>query len=264
MKIFGITVCVNYADLLAKSLDRWQVGLERLIVVTSPADTATQTLCTHHNVETHLTNVFYANGAKFNKGAGLSEAIMATGWREGADWLLVIDADMVPPTNWREQVEKAKPQPGKLYGSYRWAVPETTPLENCVSVRGRKMTQSWVIGFFSLFHSTDPRVPKDPMFETHWTHAGNFDTSFSWLWGGQDRFERQKHQVFLPLELIHLGEERRNWMGRDRGDGKAQALQQLLGQRRHFHDVDREKVVAPAMPKGKVSRICQWGQAEDY
>lgn len=249
MKLTGLIVCVDYADLFTKSIDRWHTGLDRLLVITTPSDKATIELCRRHNVETHLTDIFYANGAKFNKGAALSEAVIACRIREGAEWLITIDADMVPPSNWREIVEEAKPKIGKLYGSLRYSLPESTTLENCVTDNARRMPQSWIIGFFSMFYVRDPRVPSDPMFETHWTHAGNFDTSFSWLWGGQDALERRQWQEFLPLNLIHLGDERKHWLGRDTGNGNGDKLRQLLGSRQHFHDVERERIEPPKMPK---------------
>lgn len=247
MNIRGITVSVNYSDLLAVGLDRWHQGLNDLLVVTSTSDQATQDLCRKAGIDCHVTDVFFANGAKFNKGAALSEAIIAKNWRKDADWMLVFDADMVPPTNWRDVVEAAKPQVGKLYGAPRFALPEKTPLAECLPTKGSSMPLSWVIGFFSLFNSKDPRVPKDPMFETHWTHAGNFDTTFSWLWGGQNIQERRQLQEMIPLPLVHLGQQRQHWLGR----GKGQELHDLLGQRQHFHDVAREKVPAPPMPQPK-------------
>lgn len=243
MKIKGIVVCVNYADLLGVSLDRWDCGLDDILVVTSNADKATQSLCQSHHVPYYVTDVFYANGAKFNKGAALSEAIIARRFRDNADWLLLFDADIVPPANWRDIVERSRPQPGKLYGAWRWENPENTPLEKVDWAKGRMIPQAWVIGYFCLFHSKDPRVPPDPMFEVHWTHAGNYDTSFSWRWPrGPNGL-----QEFLSLRTVHLGLQRENWLGR----GKKQELIHMLGRRQHFADVAHEQVVPPAMPEVK-------------
>lgn len=239
MKIKGVTVCVDFADLLAVSLDRWDTGLDDILVVTAPADKATRALCRDYRVPCYCTDVFYANGAAFNKGAALSEAVLRTGFRNPSDWALLFDADIVPPVNWRAVVEAANPQPGRLYGAWRWENPEDTKLPSVDWRKGRLIPQSWVIGYFALFHLADPRVPADPMFECHWTHAGNYDTSFSWLWPRGPA----GLQEFLPLRTVHLGRQRENWLGR----GRASELAGLLGMRQQFDDVDRERVVPPPL-----------------
>jgi hypothetical protein len=244
MNIRGITVSVNYADLLSVGLDRWDEGLDSILVVTSTKDKATQTLCAERRIPTHVTDIFYANGASFNKGAAISEAIIATNFRRGADWFLLFDSDIVPPSNWREVVDRHGCQPGKLYGAWRYENPENYTLEQCDPKKGPLIHQSWVIGFFALFHSQDPRVPPDPMLEVIWGHCGNYDTSFSWRW---PHVGPNKMQEFINLRTVHLGQQRQNWLGR----GKGQELHDLLRQRRHFHDVQREMVISPPMPEVK-------------
>lgn len=234
MNLRGITVSVNYADLLERSLERWHIGLDRLVVVTSSADEATQQLCCRYNVETHVTDIFYANEARFNKGAALSEAILAKGLRDGADWLLGFDADIVPPEDWRVQVERRKPEPSKLYGAYRYWQPETQP--KLIVDYTKRMPQSWVLGFFTLFHANDSCLPglNEPLFDVCWPHAGCFDTLFARRW-------EKQNQVILPIPMVHLGEERQNWCGR----GDPGALRAILNQRRGHEDWEKERMTNP-------------------
>lgn len=44
-----------------------------------------------------------------------------------------------------------------------------------------------------------------PLIDTHWTHAGNYDSRFLNRWPRQLRLE-------LPIRLMHLG-LRNNWLG---------------------------------------------------
>lgn len=239
MNLRGICVCVNYSDLLARSLGHWHTGLDRLVIVTAPADHATRDLCAHHNVETHVTDIFYANGARFNKGAALSEAVHAKEFRRHADWLMTFDADIVPPVTWRIDLEKAQLQRGSLYGARRYWVPENSQL--LLVDPAHKMPQSWVIGFFSVFHSSDPRLPTGPLFDLHWPHGGIYDTTFARRWPMPD------HKI-LPIPMIHLGEERTNWMGRD---DKARAdLREVLSKRRGYEDWEKERMKNPPKIKG--------------
>lgn len=240
MRITGLCCCVNYPDLLAKSLERWQIGIERLIIVTSHADHATQRLCQHYNVDFHATDVFYQNGAKFNKGAALAETVFVKRMRENADWLLTFDSDIVPPMDWRSQVESGGLRRGKLYGAYRYQQPEhaVNPMVDFT----RQMRQGWVLGFFSMFHAADPRLPKmtDPLFDICWPHAGNYDTAFTNRWGRHD-------QVILPVPMIHLGEERSHWAGRGKGH---ELHREFFSRRRSIEDWKHERMpVLPTLQK---------------
>lgn len=233
MNLRGITVCVNYADLLGKSLERWHTGLDRLVVVTSPADADTLRLCDRLGVETFATSIFYENGAKFNKGAALSQAIIRTRLRRNADWLMTFDSDIVPPHNWRVQLDRHQPRPGGLYGAYRYQQPENAvePLYD----PARRMPQGWVLGFFMAFHATDPVLPADPLFDVCWPHAGNYDTTFCRRWAKVDQ-----HLTSIPM--VHLGEERQNWVGR----GKLAELRaDYLGHRIAPEDWERERMANP-------------------
>ncbi len=44
MDIHGLTVCVNYADLLKQGLSRWLNGLSSMTVITDGEDIATRQL----------------------------------------------------------------------------------------------------------------------------------------------------------------------------------------------------------------------------
>lgn len=233
MNIRAITVCVNYSDLFARSIDRWHIGADRLLVVTSNADKETQKLCRKNNVQYFTTDIFYANDAKFNKGAALSEAIAYMGFRNRADWLLTFDADIVPPPNWREVIEKQKPVSGNLYGSFRyWTNEKNKILSFNVAHR---MPQSWVLGFFMLFHASDPAVPPGAIFDMCWPHAGVYDTVFCRRWP-------HERQWILPLTLLHLGNEREHWTGRGK---QAELFDEFLSKRNGHEDWQRERMKNP-------------------
>lgn len=234
MNLRGIVVCVDCSDLLRLSLDRWHVGLDRLIVVTSTWDEKTHALCKELGVEAYKTDIFYANGASFNKGAAMSEAVIATGLRDDAEWLMTFDADIVPPVDWRDQLERANLRMGCIYGARRWMVPENGTV---LVPNGKPMPQSWVIGFFMVFHDEDPCTPNpdEPLFDLYWPHAGNYDTIFCRRWS-------RSRQIILPgLKTLHLGEERKNWMGRY----ERVKLKAVLQQRRGHEDWNRERMPNP-------------------
>lgn len=200
MIIHGLTVCVDYAEYLAVSLDRWTAGLASLLVVTTERDHDTIALCHAHGIRCFITDVFYEDGASFNKGRAMEAARRTMQW---GDWILLFDADVVPPVDWVARL--ADLTPGYLYGCRRFAAaPEA--LDN----RGQPPLAGDVpgVGYFQLFHSADALVvDTDPLIETHWLHAGNYDNRL------MDRWRAHRRVRDLPFRLAHLG-DRENWFGR--------------------------------------------------
>lgn len=213
MKLRGLTVCVDYSDLLIVGAKAWAEGLDDWIIITTPDDEATQALATYLGVTQHQTVTFYQDGAVFNKAAAMSEVYAMSHW---PGWWVFIDADLVPPRDWRACVEAAEPKLGTLYGCPR-------RLEN-----GQLYAEGELAGYFQLFHAYDPHAQRRPLLDCTWQHAGGYDSEFQARW--QDR------RVWIPgLEVMHLGEPGRNWWRR----GNAARMDEML------HDRRRHGGIAP-------------------
>lgn len=205
MIIHGLTVCVGYADFFAAGIARWRAGLASLIVVTTTDDTQTGALAARHGARLVTTDLFYRDGATFNKGRAMEHARRQMPWE---DWILFFDSDVVPPSNWKAQLEASGMRPGSLYGGYRFDAPA-----DAVDDRGQPRCAYDVpgVGYFQLFHVSDQVVQvsgDEPLIDTHWTHAGNYDNRF------MDRWREAKQPIQpIPFRLAHVG-ERENWHGR--------------------------------------------------
>lgn len=196
MRIHGLTVCVNYADLLDRGLDAWLAGLDSLLVVTAPGDSATLRLCEHRWVRPHVTEAFYAAGACFDKAGAMQEAVeRSLPWK---DWVLFFDSDIVPPRDWLAQVQAPWPECGHLYGAERWQ-------------DGARYPDRELGGFFHLFHADDPAVQSRPLLG-RWHNASGYDSAFEQRWPLHRR-------IRLPLRVEHLGAPGSNWCGRDNAPG---------------------------------------------
>lgn len=202
MKITGLVVCVDYADLLERGLSRWRDGLDKLLVVTRPRDIQTQELCRAAGVGFHVTDAFNFSGSVFNKAAALSEAIEALAW-EG--WFLNFDADVVPPENWRERLEAEKVDRGYLHGCHR------------LNERGAPMRDGEMAGYFHLWHTSDERVQRRPLWDVRWRHAGGYDSEFAFRWGSDN-------WRWLPFLVTHLGDCGSNWWGRGNQDAHREMM----------------------------------------
>jgi hypothetical protein len=210
MIIHGLTVSVNYADLLSKGIAAWRAGLDSLTVVTDPLDGETVDLAERHHATVRVTDLFYRDGAVFNKGRAQEWARQSMPWM---DWILFFDADIIPLDDWKDQLERLNLQPGWLYGCDRY------------DSRGFRLPDdSHAYGYFQLFHSEDPLAQDTPLIDTHWTHAGNSDSFLMLRWRHAGRLAPP-----LPLRLIHQGNgPSHNWYGR----GNADAFRRMELERR--------------------------------
>lgn len=202
MRVRGITVCVNYHDMLAITLVRNMRFLDSCWVVTHSSDNRTKEVCARvPNVHVLETNAFYEGGAKFNKGLAIEQGFDAMG-RD--DFVLIWDADILL----HDQFELPDLEVDKLYCSQRRILDNPllwTPQFNWDYAR--PSTDRMGVGYFQLFHADSETIRKRPWYDTTFCHAGGGDGYFAARWPQQ-----KKHA--LPLPVLHLGPRDRNWFGR--------------------------------------------------
>jgi len=238
MNVKGLTICVDFDDLLRLTLPRNAKHFRALLVVTSPDDRATreavdQVTGEHglDHVDVYLTNAFTKRGAAFNKGMCLEHGLDIVG-RSG--WLLVWDVDVVMP----DVMDLSQVEPGKLY------CPRRRMCRNLAEYTGQRDWSRWPVlketepaGYYQLFHADDPVLKTRPWFPIDWRHAGGYDTEFQARWP-------QERKARLPFEVLHLGESYVNWHGRvqartdgtvpPEADRRRQAQAAMYAQRRKW------------------------------
>lgn len=200
----GVTVCVDFDDILEHTLPYNLKHFERFVVVTATHDERTQKLCRRLHVQCLVTDVFYENGAAFNKWAGLEQGLDYLG-RHG--WICVIDADIMIPRNPSQIV----PQVGKLYTPLRrnfttWLKEEIPHEPYWRRFRMVNLREEHA-GYFHLFHADSPQCVEKPWYSTTFSWAGTADTLF------QRRFQ-ERDKLRPKFEVLHIGETFRNWAGR--------------------------------------------------
>ena len=210
MKIDGLTTCVGdrYTDYLLHSLRVWSDTLDSVTIVTDrpwPAKTPS-------NVRVLVTDIFTRYGASFNKGAALSEGFASI---DEPEWILNFDSDIVPESDWRKKVEPFL-SAGTLFGSSR-RYDTTGQL-----IPDSAFPDLW--GFFHLWSVDDPHNWLRPCYPVDCGHAGNYDHTFLRRWHEDCRFDLSD-----LTKLIHLGEPRTQWFGRDPHNAKKMRNFYLLG-----------------------------------
>ncbi len=203
MTFRGITICVDYHDILSLTYEYNREFFAEFMVVTSEQDTRTQEFCIANEIRCHVTDAFYRRGAIFNKWAALEEGLDVFG-RHG--WMCLLDADVVLP--------KARPafQPkiGNIYTPRRriWdPIPNKIPNEKQWRTMKRTLLREEFAGYCQMFHASDPLLAKTPWHETDWTWAGGADSFFHMKWS-------DRQHVRPPFECLHLGKPFENWAGR--------------------------------------------------
>lgn len=235
----GITVCVDYWDFLAISLPRTRKHFDRYLIITTESDRYTREIARQFDCEVLLTDAFYKGGASFNKYLPLEMGLDILG-REG--WIAIIDADII----WPSHVPSYEMDPDCLYVPNRryWETPQQgIPLEESWSRLPGKPWEEFA-GYSQIFHASSPCLGPPPWHETNWRHAGGGDSFFQLKWPPHKK-------IRPPFEVLHLGEETRNWCGRatpfltgeipPNAQSHADQLQSFLSGRNRFPQEDMRR-----------------------
>jgi hypothetical protein len=203
----AILVCVDYSDYLAVTLPYNINHFSDVLVVTSERDVKTSELCRSFMerglpVDCLQTDVFYADGADFNKFRAMEQGLDVMG-RNG--WICVMDADVLwprqAPLTFRFGTLTTPLR--RMMDPFSGVVP---PEERWVDFPVHRNVGEWA-GYSQIFHADDPALGPAPWHQTDWRHAGGGDTFFQLKWPTEAKLR-------TGWEVLHLGQAGRNWCGR--------------------------------------------------
>jgi hypothetical protein len=227
-KMEAVVVCDQYSDFLRHTLPENKHLFDKIVVVTSYEDKATQKLCEFYHVLCVKTDDLESRKGKFCKACGINVGLEELD-RDG--WVVHMDADIWLPPQTRLLIAAAKLDPTMLYGIDRFLVrgPENwekfleqpTLQHECGAYvhlnafpLGTRVMQGnadgWIpICFFQLWNPIVSRVWKYPEVGDH---AGRTDGLFAMNW------PRAKRALIPEVVGYHLESEDAanaiNWMGR--------------------------------------------------
>ena len=215
MFLTGVLVCKGYDDYLKETIGRNVRELDRLIVVTSEQDTATQELALAHGATVMLSP--HISGDAFPKGKALSDVLAGL-----TGWVLVFDADVVLPEGFHGMLSKEPLDTERLYYTkrieprgYHHLIETLKGLRKGYSTQ-RIMKELMRVseedfhpwGYFQLCHTS--ALP-DPAYPGESEDGSKDDTAFA------DRFGSKLWSALQPaFEVLHLhhGRMQTNWKGR--------------------------------------------------
>jgi len=223
MKLDYITACVNTLDYLQVSFKHNKNEFDRFTVVTSERDPETQEFCRDNGINVIVTELFYHQGRKFDRGLALNAAWYTIA--HDADWVIHADCDVFVPPNWRDKMPELNRE--FFYGSRRVLL--NTYQDYLDFVSGAKKESDFEIplgigyGFFQMFNWNSsvvqnhiknrtmlyPASPRGDVCESDWMFRNQ--------WG--DHAPNDYTRVIgnlaeLPFYVYHIGRHGQNHQGR--------------------------------------------------
>lgn len=204
----AITVCVNYADYLAHIL-RNKEHFERWIIVTPPQDTATQRLCREHRLDCLISDTAGPFGEMFDSAYNKAPLInCALDTIADGEWVVLLDADTLLPSSFRQRLDRLRLYPRALYGLMGRVVCNAADAFSAMMQEEpwllEAQTHQHVLGYFQMFrmcHTTTRYPSIKPLPEMH------DDIAFQHQFKPFLRFT-------LPMTALHIGPPVVNWAGR--------------------------------------------------
>ena len=216
-KIVAVMVCVNFSDYLEQSLAVNTKLVDELVVVTSSKDLDTRNICEQYsNVICLVTECFYEDGCTFDKGKALNKALASIAQHIGT-WVLITDADIVLPLNFKEYFKPRQLNTAVLYGAPRHFAYKRETYDRFVSSGSRNYSLldayyspgNMPIGYFQFFNSLN--LKRRGLTSPSAYPEGHNDASYSDLVFCKKFSTRT---TLKQLHVIHLGEAGINHRGR--------------------------------------------------
>jgi len=218
-KLEGVVVSVGCADFLDLTLG-WNIKhFDKFVVVTGSADVDTQNVAKKYGATLVISDRYKENRASLNKGKLVNDGVANLDYD---DWVLLTDADILLPSNFRAEFNKYVWNPGILY----YATRLHTPMNDHEWVRRYQKDERLIKtlkfthpptnrmpwGYFQLFNCRAKVLSKlgTKISSEDFQSAGGIDKHFLERWPSHRR-------QLAPFTVIHMahGKMGENWTGRN-------------------------------------------------
>jgi glycosyltransferase involved in cell wall biosynthesis len=238
-KITAIIAAVNYDDFLEITLFENQGAFDHTIIITDSKDTKTQQLCEKYNVTCFVTDIFYINNNKFNRGMAYNLAFKHL--KQTLDWVLLMDADIVVPKNLNEIFFNLNPDKECFYACQRYDIQNYADWisikENSGNIKNHLLYRGAGYGYFQLFNFKSSTIkniieknnfliypPFPTVAEGDWVFRNYWS---DWIFDPPLNDDPNQHNIqhkdrpknpnklkLLPFNVIHLGQTGKNEFSR--------------------------------------------------
>lgn len=234
----AVITSVNYDDYLTISLPYIKKHFKDITIITDNKDTATHNLCQSHNLVPFITDSFYINNAPFNRGRAINDFLKTVA---PETWVCFLDADIILPDNFSNELNKINLQKNTIYGCNRLMCPSKEEWENYLRI---KKTSTWheykpknfiikvsnkkaknprfreqmikiedfiPVGYMQLFNMSAPALKKKPIYPETSRDVSKADIHFAFKWENKFCIDKIK---LIHLPVIGIPGDGVNWSGR--------------------------------------------------
>lgn len=200
MRITAITFAINYADYLRVCLPSIANAVDAIYLTTQPGDECGLIGLQHGAIVTESKTI-RKDGATINKAQQIREAQERVYRERRGDWVLIVDADIVLPSDARGVMEESVEDFDAIYGCVRR---NFNTSDDYLAGRVASYFGPVHCGYFQLYQPTHCNYP---LYE-RWSATCEYsDEKFKRGW--PDGLRR-----LLPMTVDHLGPVNVNWANR--------------------------------------------------
>lgn len=191
-RIEAVTTCVGYADFLAETAHWNAKHFDHWVVVTTPTDTDTREVCRKYRLQCLITEDNVRDGP-FSKGRMIERGLQQLGFNS---YIMHIDADIVLPGSFRQDLERAHIETDKIYGFDRFMVRG--------EAKWRKLVESGWPNLPSYGHPHAVVIPEGFPFGARWAGPdGWVPIGFAQLWHRKYGEEEWRGVRVKPYPIEH-------------------------------------------------------------
>ena len=236
--ITAFLVSVNYSDYLELTLPYNTKQFDELIVLTIESDKTCQEVCSKYSNVKCLVfpdRILKKNGKTFNKGALINKGFEYLNEIGYSDWLVMTDADIIFPENFKELFLSKEKDPNILYGMERRHCVTFNRFKSYmrnkknINMQPKEKFHDYFMGYCQIFIYKDNKLKYDENCnadESDIMFLTNFSGEFKRLISNRpikdngkrphDKIKSINNFILLTTDdfVIHLGITRLNWEGR--------------------------------------------------
>jgi len=155
-----VVICVNYSDFLKITYQKniRFFNQTNYHIITSSEDQKTIDLCVNLNIKYEIYDDFYLNSSKMNKSGAINKIQKRLYNEFPDDWILLLDADIILPDNFKELFLSKCDNTMSLYSLKRKDYEEEDDFlnsENLIDYTGINF-----MGFMQLYHNKTKFYPE--------------------------------------------------------------------------------------------------------
>lgn len=213
--IIAITISYNYCDTLQYYLKINHKHFKKILIVTMESDKNTINLCKlYDNIEIIYFDFF--KNAKFNKNGGVKKAQKIAYQKYPNSWYLLIDSDIILPSNFIDTLKFSNLQEHVLYGTKVYNIKKISDLTNINNILQNN----------SRIANNILYIPKKPpsimgcfqLYKKKNIFYNDSENCFGNSIVPEDyKFGYNNFNIFCSLEnnfVFHLGNPCQNWNGK--------------------------------------------------